>query len=270
MKTFADTYQKYINAAESARPGSAMDLKRIEQLEPLFGFLYENWWRVSFTGIDRLPQQGPALIVANGGGVVPWTAAMLMYALMNAEHPRHLSVMADMDWIDDERVYTALTEIGFVSWSASNAKNLLQHGELILMFPEGVPGMVKAVSERNRLRSFDWTRFLPFVDEQVPVYSMACLGCDTATPVIADCKPLARLLGLPAYPITPFFPLLPFPASLITLPVKWDMTILKPHPERIQPGEDREQAAKRIAAFTEGEVQAELNRLIRSRIRPLF
>ena len=44
-------------------------------------FLYEKWWRVETFGLDRIPENGPCLIVGNQGCVLPWQALMLACAL---------------------------------------------------------------------------------------------------------------------------------------------------------------------------------------------
>src|SRR3989442_15152 len=48
------------------------DPKFTEAIRPLFEFLYTVWWRVEATGIENVPAQGPALIVANHSGVLPY------------------------------------------------------------------------------------------------------------------------------------------------------------------------------------------------------
>jgi 1-acyl-sn-glycerol-3-phosphate acyltransferase len=223
------------------------------------------------TGLDSLPENGPVLIVGNTGGIVPFPALMLMYALMRSEKPRRLNVLAEMSWIEDERLYSLLTELGFVPWSSANAKKLFAAGEVVALFPEGIQGAVRTNAERYRPLPFDWTRLLPAIEAKVPIVPMATLGCDDAIPVIKNIDWLAGLLDMPAFPITPFFPWLPFPLSLTPLPVKWTMHLLKPYVCEVK-GDSRdhmEDAAKDRSRWLEGEIQAELNRMIRARIRAL-
>src|SRR5428012_5284 len=86
----------------------------------------------------------------------------------------------------------------------------------------------KPFAERYRLLDFDWTQFLPAIEQAVPVLPLATLGCDEAVPIFSNLDGLARVLDLPAFPVTPFFPWLPFPANLLSLPVSWKMSLLKP------------------------------------------
>ncbi len=269
MKTFTESYKHYIHTVSGTTSEFGFDLERVAQIEPFLSLLHRSWWHVQFDGLEHLNKTGPALIVGNNGGVLPWPALMLMYTLMSSKaNPRRLNIMANLDWVENERLYKALTDIGFVPWSSTNAKKLFSAGELIAIFPEGYAGATKRFAERYRLREFDWTQLLPAVEQSVPIYPLATLGCDEILPVFDNLEPLARLLGLPAYPITPFFPWLPFPANLLTLPVRWRMHLLQP--VVCQPGCDRdtlENTASREAYFIQGGIQSELNRLLRARIK---
>jgi len=272
MATFTDTYKKYLEAASAVNPDLGFEIETVRRLEPVLAFLYRDWFKVDMTGLEFLPASGPALIVGNHGGAMPWIELMLLYALMSSPaHPRRLSVLADLDWIEDERLYSLLRELGFVSFSSAHAKKLFAAGEIVVVFPEGISGAAKPFSERYRVKEFDWTKLLPAVEERVPVFPLASLGCDESVPILSNVEHLARFLGLPAYPVTPFFPWLPFPASVIPLPVKWMMRLLKSHPyEAAKSRHQSEETAKYLARFIEGGIQAELNRLLRTRIKPLL
>lgn len=244
-------------------------MESLANAEPFLSALYRRWWKVQFKGLDNLPETGPALIAGNSGGALPWVQLMLIFALMsNKKNPRRVNILMNLSWIEDERIYRALTSLGFVPWSADNTKKLLAAGELVAIFPEGVAGQAKTFSDRYRLFDFDWTMFLPAVEQSVKIYPLATLGCDESVPIFANLEALARFVGLPAYPITPFFPWLPFPANFLTLPVPWRMSILKPISYQSDSDRDSlEQTAKTEAGFVQGEIQAELNRLLRARMK---
>ena len=144
MKSFGRSYSQYREEVASKVDLFGFDMDTVTPLAPALGFLFHDWWKVDLTGLEYLPKKGPALIVGNQGSFLPWPGLMLLYALMSQKsHPRRLSILADMDWIDDERLYNFLREIGFVSWSADNAKRLFAAGETVLVFPEGTAGAVK-------------------------------------------------------------------------------------------------------------------------------
>jgi 1-acyl-sn-glycerol-3-phosphate acyltransferase len=55
---------------------------------------------------------------------------------------------------------------------------------------------------------------------KAPIVPCSIVGSEEIYPMIADVKLLARLLGMPYFPITPLFPLAG-PLGLVPLPSKW-------------------------------------------------
>lgn len=269
--SFAIQYREYIKTALK-NSDSNFNIKTVAKIERPLAFLFQDWWKVDLTGLDRLPKEGPVLIVGNAGGILPWAALMLMYALMaDKKDPRKLHVLVDMDWIEDERLYNFAREIGFMPANADNARKLFSEGQTVMIFPEGNCGALKPFGERHRLRGFDWTTLLPAVEMNVPMVPLATLGPDESFPMGMNIEPLAKLLDLPAFPVTPFFPFLPFPVNFFSLPAKWKMRLLKPvEYEPVSARDQIEETSKRQALFLEGEIQAELNRLLRHRIKTFF
>jgi 1-acyl-sn-glycerol-3-phosphate acyltransferase len=268
--TFCRKYRQYIR---TSRQGVkfGLDLHLVARLEPVLSFLYHQWWQVDFTGLQHLPARGPALIVGNTGGPIPWPALMLLFALMSdTNRPRKLSILADMDSIQDERVYRLLMGLGFVPATADNARLLFARNQTVAVFPEGNEALLKPFTERYRPRTFEPTQILPALQAHVPLVPLATLGCDESTPVFANLEELARLLDMPAFPLTPGFPWLPFPVNLMPLPVSWKMRLLKPVGAPVEHISDPHELARAQSMFIEGEVQSELNRLLRVRVRPLF
>lgn len=249
------------------------NLKTLAKIEPVLGFLYEDWWQVDMQGVDRLPENGPGLVVANAGGIFPWAAMMLSYALLaKLVRPRRLHVLMDMDWIEDERLYQFLVEIGFVTWSADNAKKIFSAGDLAFIYPEPSGTAVRTVSDRYRVRDFDWTKIMPAIEARVPIYPMAITGPDEVVDVYLNFEQLGRFLGLPAFPITSSFPWSPFPTNIVPRRQKWFARIMKAlrYDDVGDSRDDLEQTSQEQSLFASGEVQAEINRMLRSRIKALF
>ena len=55
-------------------------------LLPVARFFYQRWFRVQIRGLEHVPAQGPALVVANHSGTLPMDAVMLQAGLHD-EHP---------------------------------------------------------------------------------------------------------------------------------------------------------------------------------------
>jgi 1-acyl-sn-glycerol-3-phosphate acyltransferase len=269
MTRFGTTYPEYVKTVQEADRYFGFDVDAIAQIEPLLSFLYKDWWRVDFQKLDRLPSEGPALIVGNSAGLIPWPAFMLIYALMAKEEtPRRLTIVADLDWLKDERLYTLLVQVGFVPWSSANLKRLFANGELVAIFPEGLSATAKGFSDRYRMLDFDWTRILPAVEEGVRICPVATIGCEESVPTLANLEWLAKFLNMPAFPVTPFFPWFPFPFNMGSLPVHWHMSVMNSAPYPKDKDRDKiEETAKSQSRFIEGEIQAELNRMLRARVK---
>ncbi|OOK75952.1 putative acyltransferase [Mycobacterium kansasii] len=73
--------------------------------------------------------------------------------------------------------------------------------------PEGYKGLGKCFRDRYKLRRFGRGGFVSAaVRAKAPIIPCAVVGSEEIYPMLGDVKPLARLLGLPYFPITPLFP----------------------------------------------------------------
>jgi 1-acyl-sn-glycerol-3-phosphate acyltransferase len=102
-----------------------------------------------------------------------------------------------------------------------DALRLLAAGELVGVFPEGYKGVGKGYKNRYKLARFGRGGFVELaLKARVPIVPVAIVGSEEIYPMIHNAKSLARIGGLPYFPITPFFPWLG-PLGLIPLPSKW-------------------------------------------------
>jgi 1-acyl-sn-glycerol-3-phosphate acyltransferase len=105
---------------------------------------------------------------------------------------------------------------------------MLRGGELVGVWPEGFKGIGKPFSERYKLQRFGRGGFVSAaLRTKVPIIPLSVVGAEEIYPLVANLPTLARLLGIPYVPITPFFPLLG-PLGLVPLPSKWLMEFGEP------------------------------------------
>jgi 1-acyl-sn-glycerol-3-phosphate acyltransferase len=193
--------------------------------------LYEKYFRVEVSGIENVPSQGGALIVANHSGTVPVDALMTQVALLD-HHParRHLRMLAADLVFTLPFVGELSRKMGHTLACNPDAERLLRAGEVVAVFPEGFKGVGKPFSQRYRLQRFGRGGFVSAaLRTGVPIIPVSIVGAEEIYPKIADLKPLARLIGLPYFPITPTFPLLG-PLGLVPLPTKWHIAFGEPIP----------------------------------------
>ncbi len=164
---------------------------------PLLRVFFRSWFRVEVSGIENLPADGAALVVANHAGVLPLDGLMLSVAVHD-EHPAHREL------------------------------RLLAAGELTAVFPEGYKGLGKRFEDRYRLQRFGRGGFVTAaLRTKAPIIPCSIIGSEEIYPMLTDIKLLARLFGLPYFPITPLFPLAG-PMGLVPLPSKWHIAFGEP------------------------------------------
>ncbi|WP_425488413.1 lysophospholipid acyltransferase family protein [Nakamurella aerolata] len=191
-------------------------------LMPALRVLYERWFRVEVLGGSRLPSTGGALLVANHSGTIPLDAAMLMVATRD-HHPAHrpLRVLAANLMFDTPVLGPLGRRAGATLASNPDAERLLESSELVAVFPEGFKGIGKPFRQRYRLQRFGRGGFVSAALRiGVPIIPCSIVGAEETYPKIAEIPQLARILGLPYFPVTPTFPLLG-PLGAIPLPAKW-------------------------------------------------
>lgn len=200
--------------------------------EPFLDFLYTRWWRVTATGVEHVPAEGRALIVANHAGVLPLDASMMTTAIRR-EHPlgermRHprflvLNWAFELPWAS-----VAIRRFGGVPASSPNAMALLEQDHLVMVFPEGAKGVGKPWSERYRLERFGRGGFIELaLASGAPIIPCAVVGSEEIYPKIGELPGVAKLFGAPYMPITPTFPLLG-PLGTIPLPSTWRIEFCEP------------------------------------------
>ncbi|MED7928230.1 lysophospholipid acyltransferase family protein [Nonomuraea sp. LP-02] len=182
--------------------------------------LYNHWFRVETVELHNVPEEGGALVVANHSGTLPIDALMLQVAMHDDVHRPLRLLGADLVYQLPLLSHLA-RKTGHTLACREDADRLLRKGELVGVFPEGFKGVGKPFSERYKLQRFGRGGFVASaIRAGVPILPTAIVGAEEIYPKIGDVKSLARLLGLPYVPITPFFPLLG-PLGLVPLPSKW-------------------------------------------------
>jgi 1-acyl-sn-glycerol-3-phosphate acyltransferase len=205
------------------------DRRFAETLEPLLDFLYAVWWRVEATGIENVPATGPALVVANHSGVLPYDGLMIQLALRH-EHPaKRVCRMLALDMFALLPVLApVLAKSGSVRANPENAERLLRRGELLGVFPEGVKGVGKYFRERYRLARFGRGGFVRIaLRTGAPIVPCAVVGAEEIHPVVGKADWVGRPFGLPYFPLTPTFPWLG-PLGVVPLPTKWSIDFADP------------------------------------------
>ncbi|WP_263166869.1 lysophospholipid acyltransferase family protein [Streptomyces sp. SCSIO ZS0520] len=203
--------------------------------------VYEKYFRVEVKGIENIPAEGGALIVANHSGTLPLDGLMLQIAVHD-EHPadRNLRLLA-ADLVFMLPVVNELArKAGHTLACAEDAERLLARGEVVGVMPEGFKGIGKPFGERYKLQRFGRGGFVSTaLRARAPIVPCSIVGAEEIYPMIGNAKTLARLLGFPYFPITPTFPLFG-PLGAVPLPTKWTIQFGEPIPTDGYPPEAAE------------------------------
>ena len=189
---------------------------------PVLRPLYRSWFRVEVRGIENIPSEGGALVVANHSGTVAMDSLMTQVAVHD-EHParRHLRMLGADLVFQTPVVGTLARKSGSTLAANPDAERLLSNGELCGVWPEGFKGVGKPFSERYKLQRFGRGGFVSAaLRTGVPIIPCSIVGAEEIYPIIGNMRTVARLVGAPYAPITPTWPLLG-PLGLIPLPSKW-------------------------------------------------
>src|SRR5688572_11922770 len=178
-----------------------------------FLWLYKNYFRVETHGLEKVPK-GRMLLVSNHSGQLPFDAAMIgVSLLMEANPPRAIRSMVEK-WVPSlPYVSTFMSRIGQIVGTPENCRRLLEAGEAILVFPEGIRGIAKLWPQRYQLQEFGLGFMRLALETNTPIVPIAVVGAEEQSPALVNVKPMAKLLGFPVFPLTLTGVPLPLPAK---------------------------------------------------------
>lgn len=219
----AEAFRRQLPGLETER--EVTDWGRSERIASLadatvLRFLYRYWFRVEADGLQNIPEQTGALLVANRAGQLPADGFMIAKAVRDdrrLRRPVHLATQQTFNGLPG--LGMALTKLGGVGDHPANLHRLLfDERQLVLVFPEGPRAARKPLRWRYRLRRFDSLEFVQSaMRARVPIVPVVVLGGEEAMPRFGSLAPLPRL---PRLPITTALP----------LPAKFRLRFLQPVP----------------------------------------
>ncbi|MDP2306230.1 MAG: lysophospholipid acyltransferase family protein [Pseudomonadota bacterium] len=220
--------------------------------------LYDRYFRVKSKGHEHIPTSGAAVLAANHSGAIPIDGMMLWAdVLRNTEPPRVARAVADHFVPMIPLFGTLFARGGMVGGSRGNARTLLESGELLMIFPEGVPGVAKHFRDRYKLQDWRVGHVELAIRHGAPVVPVGIVGAEEQMPQIGRIP--ISVGGLPFIPIT----LTPIP-----MPVRYHIRYGAPIPVHLdyRPDQaDDPSAVREAAARVKAAVQALLEEGLRER-----
>lgn len=189
---------------------------------------YRYWLRVETHGVERVPEGRVLLIPNHAGNNFAWDGVMLAMAmLLEPEPPRLVRAMVEYYLPQIPFFSVFLHRSGSVVGTPENCRELLEHDEAVVVFPEGARGFVKTYRRRYQLQDFGLGFMRIALATGTPIVPVGIVGSEEQSPGLANWERAGRLIGAPALPVTPTFPWLG-PLGLVPLPVKFRIRFGEP------------------------------------------
>jgi len=250
---FATLEKRYPNREDPWGLNLKRARKSLERVWPL----YKHYFKVRTFGLENIEDR-PYIVVANHSGQIAIDGMLICTTFAAEAKPaRILRPMV-------ERFFTGIPFIG--SWAAEggavlgdrqNCINLLERGESVLVFPEGVRGIAKDTSDFYQMKKFGQGFFRIALATGTPILPVAVIGAEEFYPLVWHPMKLAKAIGLPALPLTP---------NLIPLPSPVDIYIGKAYvvPKDLSPDAPDSELEEHIKAI-QNQIQSMIDEGLKNR-----
>ena len=195
------------------------NLNTVKQAMDVVYPLYKRYFRVRVFGLEHVAEE-PYMVISNHTGQVPIDGMLIATAFATElDKPRVVHSMI-------ERFMAGLPFLGDISAQAGsilgdreNCKWLLNKGESILVFPEGVRGINKSTQDFYKLQRFSHGFYRIALQSQTKILPISVIGAEEMFPFVFQAGGIGKKFGLPSLPIT---------ANLVPLPSPIDIYIGEP------------------------------------------
>jgi 1-acyl-sn-glycerol-3-phosphate acyltransferase len=206
-------------------------------------FFHRMYFRTEVFGIENVPS-GRVLLVANHSGQVPIDAAIIGSALFfDANPPRVMRAMVEKWTATLPFVSAFFNRMGQVVGVPENARRLLEMGEVLLAFPEGIRGVSKPFDRRYQLEQFGLGFMRLAIETDTPIVPVAVIGAEEQYVSLGNLKWAARLLDIPVFPL---IPQMFVPGAQMPLPTKYRIHFGEPMRFKGDPEDDDTLLAEKV------------------------
>jgi 1-acyl-sn-glycerol-3-phosphate acyltransferase len=223
--------------------------------------LHRRYFRTEVSGTANLPK-GRVLLIANHSGQIPIDGVLIGASMfMDAEPPRFIRAMVEK-WTQTLPFVSLLfSRVGQVVGVPENAQRLLEREEALLVFPEGARGISKTFDKRYQLTDFGLGFMRLAIETGTPIVPIAVVGGEEQYVSVANLGGVAKMLGVPAFPI---IPQLLVPGGQLPLPTKYRITFGEPMRFQGDPDDDDAVMEEKVW-LVRATIQSMVNRSVKAR-----
>ncbi len=223
-------------------------------------WIYRHYFRASAFGVENIPLDGRVIFVSNHSGQLPFDGMVIGAAtFLEPERPRLVRSMVEYFVPTVPFASYLFARWGQIVGTPENCRRLLAAEEAVLVFPEGARGISKPFSRRYQLAEFGKGFMRLALEMQCPIVPVAVIGAEEQAPAV-NVRPLAKLLGIPAFPVVPYPPFVP----LVPLPVKYRLYFGAPMRFTGDADDDDETMGAQVASVKQA-IEAMIERGLRER-----
>lgn len=161
--------------------------------------LVRLYFRAEVRGLDRVPEEGPVLLVGNhsGGNVSPEVLVTTLAFVRRFGPQRPFFQLAHDMVMAYPVIGSLLRRFGTVNADAGNAERVLRDGAAVLVYPGGDWEVHRPTWEEDRIDFAGRTGFLRLAwNERVPIVPVVNIGAQQSQLVLTRGDRIARLLRL--------------------------------------------------------------------------
>lgn len=161
----------------------------IKQLMPVWGFLYQYYFRVKTSGWENIPQGQVLLVGSHNGGLGAPDMVMMMYdwfCRFGTNRPVY-GLMHPMAW----SIYHSLTRIaaqtGAIRANPQMAIAAIEQGASVLVYPGGAEDVFRPFTERDKIKFVGRKGFIKLaLRYNLPIVPLVAKGAHESIFVITD------------------------------------------------------------------------------------
>jgi 1-acyl-sn-glycerol-3-phosphate acyltransferase len=221
----------------------------------------EKYFRTEVHGIERVPS-GRVLLISNHSGQLPLDGmAIATSLLLHGEPPRFVRSMVEKWTATLPFISELFQRCGQIVGVPENCIRLLEMDEAVLVFPEGARGISKTFDQRYKLTEFGLGFMRMALETNTPIVPVAVVGAEEQYVSVANIRPLAKLMGMPAVPL---MPQLLVPGGFLPLPTRYRIYFGEPLTFNGDP-DDEDAAIEEKVWVVRSTIQSMLNRGLKER-----
>lgn len=262
--------ERFFKRYENDVDEHGFDLASYAGVEKFVRFLFQKWFHVKIAGLENVPSKGNAILFGNHSGVLPIDGCLLYDGIINYHpHPSRVRFLVTKFLLDAPIVGKLLRGFGCIPPSYEIATEQLREKEIVFFFPEAEKGTGKLFKDRYKLVDFHAGFVRAAIETGSPIVPVVTIGGEEIYPLLGNIKPLAKLIKAPYFPVTPFFPLFPFPLNVMPIPVRIMMCVWPAYKLNYPPeAAENEELVATITREIQNDLQSKVSGLLALRKTP--